>query len=95
MDDADDQHAIRLSVIEDHMVRVLMTPRAWRKLVGFSAKAWIFSEKFEALNYVLAVLFRLGQSECLKAIEENLEQVVFGFLGQPIFSHESVRAPLL
>ena len=49
MDDADDQHAIRLFVIENNMLCVLMTARARCKVVGFSTKARIFGKKLNRI----------------------------------------------
>ena len=83
--------AAGLATVAGITLRVLMPPRAGRKLIGLAAKARISGEEFKALNHAFAVCFRLCQTECLKPVQEHLQKVVIGVSCKPIFTHASAR----
>jgi len=93
MDDAGNQHSVRLLVVENNVMRVFMAPRSGRKLICLAANARIGGKKFKALNHALALGFRLCQTECLKPVQEHLQKIVIGVFCEPIFTHASAHAP--
>jgi hypothetical protein len=93
MDDAGDQHAVQLFVIENDVLGVLMSPAARCKFIGFAAKARIAGEKLKAPDHANPIFLRLGVAEYLKTVKEHLKQVSIGVFRKSILTHSSTHAP--
>lgn len=93
VDNGDDEHAIRLLVVEDDVPPVLMAPGTGGELVSLATYLGIISEELKPLDHTVPIVLSLSHAERLKPVQKQFQQVRVGISGEPIFTHASARAP--